>query len=259
MKVVILCGGRGSRLREETEFRPKPLIPIGQKPILWHIMKSYSQYNHNEFILALGYKGDLIKEYFMHYRWKISDFTLNIRKHDIKYHDYLALEDWNITFADTGLESMTAKRLAKLKRYLTDEDNFMLTYGDGVSDIDIDKLVAFHKEKGRIVTITGYNPTSAYGVIEVKDGIAKEFKEKPESQDIINGGFMVLNKKIFDYVSEENDVMLVETVLPQLAKEGQVATYHHKGFWHSMDTYRDYLKLNKMWDEKKSPWKTWKD
>jgi glucose-1-phosphate cytidylyltransferase len=257
MKIVILCGGQGTRLREETEYRPKPMVPIGRFPILWHIMKIYSYNGNNNFVLALGYKGDMIKEYFMNYRWHSSDFTLNIKTKQTEYHNFHELEDWNITFADTGLESLTGLRLIKLKRYLEDDEMFMLTYGDGVSDIDIKNLVKFHKEKGKLVTITGVNPVTQYGVIDVDNkDIAKGFREKPSSKDIINGGFMVINKGIFKYLHEDENIMF-EDILVKLSDEGHVAIFPHKGFWHSMDTYRDYLKLNKMWDEKNRPWAVW--
>lgn len=255
MKVVILCGGQGTRLREETEYRPKPLVPIGKYPILWHIMKHYYYYGHNDFILALGYKSHLIKEYFMHYRWHTTDFTVNIKSKKTEYHSFHDLEDWNVTLADTGLESMTAKRLAKLKKYLENEDMFMLTYGDGVSDVDLKELVKFHKKRGKMVTITGIQPASQYGIIDLdEDDIALNFKEKPASNDVINGGFMIFNKEIFNHISEEEDVMLVQKTIPDLAEKGEVAIYRHKGFWHSMDTYRDYLKLNKMWSQGDRPW-----
>jgi len=197
MKVIILCGGMGTRLKEETEYRPKPLVSIGGMPIVWHIMKIYSHFGHNDFILALGYKGNMIKEYFMHYQWDSFDFTLNLKSQQTVYHTQHAMEDWNITFADTGLDSMTAKRLSKLKKYLKDEDMFMLTYGDGVANIDIDKLIEFHKKMGKVATITGLHPHSKYGVIDVSDGIVKDFREKPVLNDLINGGFMVFNKEIF--------------------------------------------------------------
>jgi glucose-1-phosphate cytidylyltransferase len=254
MKTVIFCGGQGTRLREETEYRPKPLVPIGKFPILWHIMKIYSSFNHNDFILALGYKGDMIKEYFMQYRWRSTDFTLNTKTKKIDYHNYHDLEDWNITFSDTGKESLTSKRLAKLKKHLEIEENFMLTYGDGISDIDLAELIKYHSKKGKIITIVGINPLSQYGIIDIdSEGIATEFKEKPGTDDVINGGFMVINKTIFKYISEDNDIMF-EDVIKDLSKKGEVAIYQHKGFWHSMDTYRDYLKLNKLWDNNERAW-----
>lgn len=258
MKVVIFCGGRGTRLQEETVVKPKPMVTIGKYPILWHIMKIYSHFGHRDFILALGYKGNAIKQYFRNYKWLTSDFTLNTKTKEELYYNHTIIEDWNVTFADTGLETKTVQRLLALKKYIKDEDTFMLTYGDGVADVDINKLIEFHKVKGKIVTLTGINPTSQYGVIDVdSDYIAQQFKEKPTSEDdFINGGFMVFDKRIFEYIYPEDKNMLVETVIPALAKKGEVAIYHHKGFWQSMDTYRDLLKLNTLWNDKK-PWAVW--
>lgn len=256
MKTVILCGGEGTRLKEETEFRPKPLVPIGKYPIIWHIMKLYNNYGFSDFILPLGYRGTLITEYFMNYRWQTSDVTFNIKSKETEYHNLHAVEDWNITFVDTGLKSMTAKRLHLVKRYLEGEDTFMLTYGDGVSDVNVEELLKFHKEHGKLVTVTGINPASQYGVIDVDvHGIAQKFQEKPDSLDLINGGFMVFNKEIWNHITDE-DVML-EALIGTLTKKGLVTIFHHKGFWHSMDTYRDYLKLNKLWEENNRPWAVW--
>ncbi len=260
MKVVILCGGQGTRLREETEFKPKPLVEVGGRPILWHIMKIYSAFGHKDFILPLGYKGNLIKEYFVHYDWQNHDISINLKNkntellghHNIDAED---TEDWNVHLVDTGLETLTALRLFKVKHLLEGEDTFMLTYGDGVADIDLNELLEFHKKKGKMVTITGFYPQSRFGVIKIDDNnIVKEFKEKPVLNDFVNGGFMVMDKKVFSFL-DSSDVMLEET-MPKLAKLGEVAVYHHKGFWHSMDTYRDYLHLNELW--KKNPvWKKW--
>jgi len=259
MKVIIFCGGRGTRLQEETEYRPKPMVTIGKHPILWHIMKIYSHFSHKDFVLALGYKGEMIKDYFYNYKWLSSDFTLNIKSKEETYHDHAQLEDWNITFADTGPETKTVKRLSLLKKYLKGEDTFLLTYGDGVADVDINKLVDFHKSKGKIVTLTGINPTSQYGVIDVDSNyIAQAFKEKPTSEDdFINGGFMVCDKRIFNYLNEDDPNMLEETTLRELAKKGEVAVYHHRGFWQCMDTYRDFFNLNNMWNNGQRRWAVW--
>lgn len=257
MKVVILCGGKGTRLKEETEFKPKPLIKIGNKPILTHIMKRYSHYGHHQFVLPLGYKGDMIKEYFINSYWKGNDCKLCLADEDlISYSTHWVDLRWEIDFVDTGLESKTALRLYKVKHLLENDDVFMLTYGDGLADIDIDKLIRFHHKMGKIVTITGLHPRSKYGVIDVDDnGIVREFKEKPILKDFINGGFMVINKKIFDHLDDKN-VMLVYDTLPKLAQMGEVAVYHHEGFWHCMDTFKDYEDLNKMWEDGKRPWAT---
>lgn len=261
LKTVIFCGGRGTRLQEETTVKPKPLVKIGKYPILWHIMKIYSHFGCKDFILALGYKGEMIKRYFRDYKWLTADFTLNTKSKKEEYHNHSDIEDWNITFADTGLETKTTQRLLKLKKYLKNDDTFMLTYGDGVADIDINRLMKFHKDKGKIATLTGINPTSQYGVIDVdSDYIAQEFKEKPTSEDdFINGGFMVFDKKIFDHLSDDDNSMLVEKAIPELAKKGEVAIYHHRGFWHCMDTYRDLLKLESMWKNRQRSWAFWQN
>lgn len=254
--VVILCGGIGTRLREETEFKPKPLVEIGGKPIIWHIMKIYSHFGYKTFFLPLGYKGEMIKEYFIHYDWRSNDFSLSLNNKEIKIQTAKTDEDWNIHFIDTGLESKTAKRLFHLKKYLEKYPTFMLTYGDGVADINIKKLLQFHFSQRRIVTITGLHPHSKYGVINIsKDNIVQEFKEKPILDDFINGGFMVINREIFNYLDDRN-VMLVDDTLPELTKTEEVALYHHEGFWHCMDTYRDYINLNSLWD-KDPAWKIW--
>lgn len=256
MKTVILCGGKGTRLREETEFKPKPLVEIGGRPILWHIMKIYSEFNQKDFVLALGKKGEMIKEYFMGHDWRSNDFTLHLKDKTVDFKNTKAREDWNIDFVDTGDDSLTALRLYNLKDYLEGEDNFMLTYGDGLANVDIDKLIKFHLEKGKILTITGLHPRSKYGVVKTtKDGLVTEFKEKPILDNFINGGFMIFNKRIFDILDQRN-VMLVDDTLPKLAEQGEVALYHHEGYWHCMDTYKDYLVLNEAWNENPE-WKIW--
>lgn len=256
MKVVILAGGLGTRLREETEFKPKPMVEIGEMPILWHIMKIYSHYGHKEFILPLGYKGDTIKQFFVEFKWRGNDFSLNLRDKQIQTYNNHNLDDWNIHFINTGLKTKTALRLYKVKHLLENEENFMLTYGDAVADVDINKLIEFHKKQNTIVTITGVRILSKFGVLETKNNKVTLFAEKPADKNFINGGFMVFNKKIFDYINTD-DVMIVQTILPKLAKMGEVSMFHHDKFWHCMDTYRDYLELNKLW--KNGPkWKLWK-
>lgn len=255
MKAVILCGGKGTRMREETEYRPKPLVPIGGKPILWHIMKIYSYYGINDFILCTGYKSDMIKQYFMEMYWRNNDFTVQINGDEkIKFHTK-EKEEWNITIIDTGLETLTGGRLKKIAKYIV-EDDFLMTYGDGVSDVNINELIEYHKCKKRIATITGVHPMSPFGLIEVEAGIVKSFKEKPRLKDMINGGFMVLNKKVFDYILEE-DCMFEEEPLKKLADTSQLAVYEHNGFWTAVDTFKDIEKINKMCDKGDSPWKIW--
>lgn len=255
MKAIILCGGKGTRMREETEYRPKPLVPVGGKPILWHIMKIYSYYGINDFILCTGYKGDMIKQYFMEMYWRNNDFTINMKGNKpIEYHTKED-ENWNITIVDTGEETLTAGRIKKVIKYI-DEDDFLMTYGDGVSDINLNKLMEHHKEKGAIATITGVHPMSVFGVIEIADGKAKSFKEKPRLDDVINGGFMVLNKKVLDYIPKE-DCMFEEEPLKALAKDNQLSVYEHIGFWKAIDTFKDVEEVNKMWNKGDRPWKIW--
>lgn len=255
MQAVILCGGKGTRMREETEYRPKPLVPVGGKPILWHIMKIYSHYGINDFILCTGYKSEMIKQYFMEMYWRNNDFTLHINGgKGINFHT-VEKESWNVTIIDTGFETLTGGRLKRIEKYLK-EDDFLMTYGDGVSDVDINRLIKFHKDKGKIATITGVHPMSPFGLIEVEDGIVKAFKEKPRLKDMINGGFMVLNRKVFDYIPEE-DCMFEEEPLRSLAVNTELAVYEHNGFWTAIDTFKDIEKINKMWEDSDTPWKIW--
>jgi glucose-1-phosphate cytidylyltransferase len=255
-QVVILCGGLGTRLREETEYRPKPLVEIGGLPILWHIMKIYSYYGFNDFILPLGYKGSMIKDYFVNYEWMSHDFTLKTRSRDRIYHYSDVLEDWNITFAHTGAETNTGGRIKKIEKYVRN-DVFMATYGDGVADIDIKKLLEYHRSHDCIATLTAVHPMSFYGVLDI-DGndIVQGFKEKPRLEGWINSGFFVFDRKIFEYLGD-NDVLEQEP-LEKLSSEGQLAVYRHKGFWKSMDTYKDAQLLNKIWEQESPPWRIWK-
>lgn len=256
MKVVILCGGMGTRMREETEFKPKPLVPIGRMPVLWHIMKIYSHYGFKDFILCLGYKGEMIKEYFLNFEEMTNDFTLNLRskKEKVTHHNKERLEDWNITFVDTGFETNTGGRVKGIE-HLVDGDEFFLTYGDGLSNVNISRLLDYHRSKKKVGTLTAINPTSPFGIIEVANGIAKSFKEKPRLEGLINGGFFVFNKKIFDYL-EENSI-LEEEPLKRLTAEKGLAVYEHNDFWQCMDTFKDVERLNKMWREGDTPWKVW--
>ncbi len=257
MPVVILCGGAGTRLREETEFRPKPLVQIGGKPILWHIMKHYAHYGFKNFILCLGYKGDMIKEYFMNYHMMTRDFTLNLHTKKGTIHHETDPEDWNITFVDTGQGPLTGGRVKKVEKFIT-TDNFLLTYGDGVSDVDLHKLVAFHKEKGKIGTLTGIHPTSKYGTVKLdENNVVAEFTEKPVLNDVINGGFFVFNKELFKYI--EGDVMLEKEPFEKLATDKEMALFKHEGFWKCMDTFKDAQDFNEMCNEENMPWKIWKE
>lgn len=255
MKAVILCGGKGTRMREETEYRPKPLVLVGDKPILWYIMKLYSNYGINDFILCVGYKGDMIKQYFMEMHWRNSDFTINMNgSNHIEYHNSEE-ENWNITIVNTGLETMTGGRLKKVEKYL-DEDMFMFTYGDGLSDVNIRELLKYHNRMGRIATVTGVNPISNFGIMEVDNGIVKSFIEKPMLRDIVNGGYMVLNKKIFDYMPDE-DCMFEQEPLIKLTYDSELAVYKHEGFWKAIDTVKDVEMVNDMNEKGDIRWKVW--
>jgi len=244
MKVVILCGGKGLRMRGLEENIPKALARVNEKPIIWHIMKLYSQYGYNEFILPLGYQGEKIKEYFIDYKWKESDLELVLNEN--KPIPLTNIEDWSITFADTGLETMTGARIKNIEKYV-DDDIFLLTYGDGLSDINIDKLIQFHKEKGKTVTLTGIRKQSQYGILEVENGIATKFVEKPEIDSIINGGFFVCNRDFFHYLSDDPECVLEEDPLKNLIKDEELAIYEHDGLWMSIDTPKDLVEANKIW------------
>ncbi|UGB28716.1 sugar phosphate nucleotidyltransferase [Metabacillus sp. B2-18] len=244
MKVVILCGGKGLRMRGLEENIPKALARVNGKPIIWHIMKLYSQYGYNEFILPLGYQGEKIKEYFIEYKWKESDLELVLNENNpIPLNN---IEDWSITFADTGLETMTGARIKNIEKYV-DDDIFLLTYGDGLSDINIDKLIQFHKEKGKTVTLTGIRKQSQYGILELENGIATKFVEKPEMNSIINGGFFVCNRDFFRYLSDDPQCVLEENPLKNLIKDEELAIYEHDGLWMSIDTPKDLVEANKIW------------
>ena len=253
MKVLILCGGKGLRMKELTEDGPKPLARIGNKPMLWHIMKTYYAYGFKDFVLLLGYKGDKVKEYFMDYEWKNSSFVLN---EDGSYEIFKQPEKWSITFLDTGLETMTGGRIAKAKDIVGDEP-FMLTYGDGLADINLNDLLKFHKDSGKIATVTGIQKQNQYGVLRVEDHIAVDFIEKPPSKDIINGGFFVCNKEIFNYVKDDEDCIFEREPMVGLAKDKQLAVYEHKGFWTAIDTYKDITDANSIWNKNEALWRVW--
>ena len=259
LKVVILCGGVGTRLREETEFRPKPMVNIGSHPILWHIMKYYSQFGYKDFILALGYKGEMIKNYFCHYELMNNDVTIELgQPENMCIHHSHDEAGWKITLANTGEKALKGARLKKVERYITG-DTFMMTYGDGIADVDINALLAFHKAHGKLVTVTGINLTSRFGELKTKGDRVGVFSEKPKNnKTLINGGFFVFNKSIFNYLSLDDSCDLEVGPLDQIAKKGQLMVYKHRGFWACMDTLRDMEYLNKLWDDGKAEWKTWK-
>lgn len=254
MKAVILCGGKGLRMKEVTDDIPKPLAYIGDKPILWHIMKMYSSFGINDFILLLGYKGEKIKEYFMDYRWKNNSFTLNTN--DGQYDLIDAPENWNITFVDTGINTMTGGRIKKAEPFIKDE-SFMLTYGDGVADINLDVLLSFHKDMGKLATVTGIPKKSRYGILNVENHIATSFEEKSTVEGIINGGFFILDKKVFDYIENDENCIFEQTPLKQLTEIKQLAVYQHNGFWMAIDTYKELSDINDNWNQGNAPWKIW--
>ena len=255
MKVIILCGGMGTRLREETEFRPKPMVKIGTKPILWHIMKHYAHYGFNQFVLCLGYKGEAIKEYFYHYMLHNNDVTVKLGKdQQIMIHENSQVEDWEITLVETGEQTLKGARIHKIQKYI--DGDFMVTYGDGISDIDIGSLVRFHKEHGKIATVTGVSPRSSYGQIKAEKGKVLGFIEKPKIEEgVINGGFFVFQQNFFDYLNSNDDCDFEIGPLEQLTKDGQLMVYHLKGDWACMDTYRDSLFLNDLWGKGQAFWK----
>lgn len=259
MKTIILSGGLGYRLKEETEFKPKPMVLIGNKPILWHIMKIYAHWGYNEFIIALGYKGDYIKDYFLNQKYFLHDFTLSTKSGHVRLHREKndgKIDDFNITFVDTGLDTLPGERILRVKDYIPQGEDFMVTYGDGVGDINIPKLVAFHKKMKTVGTVTGVHPRSKYGLIKVgKRKAIFEFREKPQLKDWVNGGFMVFRREFFDFLRPEETE---HPALGRLARDHQLSLYTHEGFWHCMDTYADVENLNHLWREDPK-WKLWKD
>ena len=254
MKVVILCGGKGTRLRQVSEYQPKPMVDIGGIPILMHIMRYYARFGFEDFVLCLGFRGTNIKEYFLNYREMSCDTTINLESGSIVHHDREnEAENWKITLADTGLETQTAERVSRIKKHVGDE-RFMVTYGDGIADVDLDALLRFHEGSGKLATLTGVRPFSRWGVIEADgQGGVIGFSEKPQIKDRINAGFFVFEPGVFDYLEGATGMMVDET-LPALAADGQLSMYSHNGFWDCMDTYRDYLRLNELWETGNAPW-----
>ena len=257
MKVLLLAGGLGTRLSEETDIKPKPMVDIGGKPILWHIMKTYSHHGFNEFVILLGYKGYYIKEYFSNYFLHQSDVTIDISDGSMEIHNNSS-EPWKVTLLDTGLDSMTGGRIKRAQDFIGSEP-FMLTYGDGVADINISELVKFHQSHGKSMTMTSAQPDGRFGALNIDDNNkVKEFKEKPKGDGSwINAGYFVCEPKVFDYIVDGDSSVFEQKPLMNLAKDGEVHTYKHHDFWMPMDTLRDKHKLNELWNSDKAPWRVW--
>jgi len=256
MKAVILAGGLGTRLSEETSLRPKPMVEIGGKPILWHVMKMYSAHGIHDFIICCGYKGYVIKEYFANYFLHQSDVTFSMKDNQMKVHKERA-EPWTVTLVDTGDESMTGGRLGRVAEFIKGEDAFCFTYGDGVGDIDITASIAFHKQHGKQATLTATYPSGRFGALDIKDGQVNKFKEKPKGDGaMINGGFFVLSPKVLDRIPNDECTWEQEPLIG-LTEDGELMAYEHHGFWQPMDTLHDKMTLEKLWKEKKAPWKIW--
>lgn len=257
MKAVLLAGGLGTRMREETEFRPKPMVEVGGRPVLWHIMKVLGQRDIRDFVVCTGYKGEIIKNYFLNYLAMNQDFTVKLGDNSkIKYHGDHDEQHWTVTVADTGATTMTGGRIKRVQKYVEGE-RFLATYGDGIADIDVEALLAFHKSHGKLATVTTMRPTSRFGVMDLADdGSVREFKEKPQVEGWINIGFFIFEPGIFDYLTGD-DTVLEQEPLARLAADGQIAAFEHTGFWQPMDTFRESQMLNEMWDEGTAPWRSW--
>jgi len=257
MKVVLLAGGFGTRLGNRTNIIPKPMVSVGQKPIIWHIMKTYSNYGLRDFVICLGYKGDVIKDYFLHYEAKNNDFTIKLESSQVEFHNEHDEMDWTVTLVNTGIDTLKGGRIKKIEQYLDDDIN-LLTYGDGVADIDINKTIEFHKQHGKMITITGVHPPARFGEIIEENDIVKSFSEKPQtSQGLINAGYMVFNKELLNYLTTDDECDFEIGLLEELTKKGEVMVYKHKGNWACMDHERDVTYLNNLWRSNKAFWKVW--
>lgn len=260
MKTVILCGGYGTRIRDVAEDLPKPMIPVGRLPILWHLMKYYAKFGHKDFVLCLGYKGQVIKDFFLNYEAYTRDCTVVLGAgQSVEFHTNHEEADWRVTLADTGLETMTGGRIRKIRQYVGDDENFLLTYGDGLSNIDLEKLLEFHKSHGRVLTVTGVRPPGRFGeLMSDASGLVTEFNEKPQaSGGRISGGFFVCRREIFDYLDDRDNLVFEQEPMRALVRDKQLAVYEHDDFWQCMDTYRDWQLLNKLFDNGDAPWKIW--
>ena len=260
MKVVILAGGYGTRIRDVADNIPKPMIKVGDKPIIWHIMKYYSSFGFVDFVICLGYRGDVIKDYFYHYELHISDFHLNLGdRGSLKIFENHDEKDWNITFAETGLDSMTGSRMKQIKKYIPENESFLLTYGDGLCDVDLNELIGFHKNHKKCLTLTGVRPAGRFGeIIANQNGEIVDFIEKPQvTEGRINGGYFVCNYDLFNYIEDGSDVIFENTPVKKLVSKGQLMQFNHDGFWQPMDTFREYTLLNRLYTENSAPWKKW--
>lgn len=258
MKAIILCGGQGTRLREETEFRPKPMVEVGGRPILWHIMKTYAHHGIRDFVLCLGYRGQVIKEYFLNYEAMNNNFTISLgNRQAIEYHGQHQEQDFRVTLVDTGIETMTGGRVRRVERHI-DESLFMVTYGDGLANVNLTHLAEFHKSHGRLATVTTVKPSSRFGLVDLApDSRVMAFAEKPQVEGWMNAGFFVFDRRVFDYLEGGDECVLERAPLERLVAEGQLVAYRHEGFFFPVDTYRDYLQVNKLWDSGQAPWKVW--
>lgn len=256
MKVVLLAGGLGTRMREETEYKPKPMVEVGGKPVLWHLMKSFASYGINNFVICTGYRGEVIKDYFLNYDARNNDFTAHLGEASrIEVHGRHAEMDWKVTVADTGATTMTGGRVKRVSKYIS--ERFMVTYGDGLADVNILELLAFHRSHGKLATVTTIRPLSRFGVMDLDaTGQVQQFREKPQTDDYVNAGFFVFEPEVMNYLDEE--CVLEQAPLERLAAEGQLMAYRHEGFWQPMDTYREFTMLNEMWESGNAPWKVWK-
>lgn len=260
MKTIILCGGHGTRIRDVADNIPKPMISIGRLPILWHLMKYYANYGHRDFVLCLGYKGQVIRDFFLNYETYTRDCTVTLGSaKSITFHTSHEEIDWRVTLADTGVETMTGGRICKIHQYIRDDQNFMLTYGDGVSNVDLDKLLAFHNSHGRILTVTGVRPPGRFGELMADaQGLVTEFNEKPQATGgWISGGFFVCRQELFEYMDDRDDLVFEQEPMRALVRDRQLAVYEHDGFWQCMDTHRDWQLLNTLVETGRAPWMSW--
>ncbi len=260
MKVVLLCGGYGMRIRDVAENLPKPLVPIGKMPILWHLMKTYAHYGHRDFVLCLGYQGNAIKQFFLNYGTALNDFTVTLgHQNRVEYHSNHDEADWRVTLVDTGPETMTGGRVWRIRKFVEGTGDFLLNYGDGLGDVNLGALIDYHKTHQKVLTVTGVHPPGRFGeIIGNERGQVVSFNEKPQiSSGLISGGFFVCRPEFFNHLNDREDLVLENEPFSSVVKSGQMMVYKHEGFWHPMDTYRDYRYLNQLWDKGNAPWTVW--